>query len=94
MDSTTGMEKREHNKRAGCSFGEILYDTEFWISAVVNGRQLPLAGVCVPNMEACKAERFPGQYQYVLSILPRISNSAPNYLQEEKGDSGCPLDQN
>lgn len=88
------MENREHNKRAGCSFGEILYDTEFWISAVVNGRQLPLAGVCVPNMEACKAERFPGQYQYVPSILPRISSSAPNYLQEEKGESGCPLDQN
>lgn len=94
MDSTTGMEKREHNKRSGCSFGEILYDTEFWISAVVNGRQLPLARVSVPNMEAWKAERFPGQYQYVLSIFPSISNAAPNYLQEEKRESGCPLDQN
>lgn len=83
----------EHNKRAGRSFGEILYDTEFWISALVNGRQLPLAGVSVPSTEASKAERFPGQHRYVLSILPRLSSSGPNYLREEEHESGCPLDQ-
>lgn len=61
---------------------------------MVNGRQLPLAGGTVPNVEACKAERFPGQYHYVLSIIPSLSTSTPNYLQEEKRELECPLEQN
>lgn len=48
----------------------------------------------MPNVEACKAERFPGQYQYVLSIIPSLSTSTPNYLQEEKRELECPLEQN
>lgn len=91
MDSATGMEKENITRGLAVVLERFLYDTTFWMSAVVNGRHLPQAGVSVPNMEARTEQPFPGQYQCVLSILPRLSTSASSYLRGEKPESGASL---